>query len=176
MPDFSATQAARRKLQGAGETECGPTQEPAQRTTPHAAQNASQIHPQSREVAAHVRKLGMQFLVHSFLYYRLGESLISDEAFDHIANALYRLHEKDATLPLPYAKTLLPALGPEASALGIRSYPAPVVTVAFQLLYAHAGVEEDFAAFAARKGYRVYYEDSAGSVSPAALAPPGRKP
>ena len=94
-----------------------------------------------------------QFLVHSFLYYRLGEPVLSDSAFDRLAQELTELHAALPDVALPYAEVLEPALGPEASGYAIRTYPPEIVTTAFKVLYAYAAPEVDFAEFVAHRGH-----------------------
>ena len=102
-----------------------------------------------------LRRRARQFLVHSFLYYRLGESVLGDEAFDRIAEELRRLHSRHPEVELPFADVLAPALGPEGSGFAIRSYPPEIVSAAFKLLYAVARPEVDFHEFVERRGYTV---------------------
>jgi DNA ligase-like, N-terminal NAD+-binding domain len=105
-----------------------------------------------------LRRRALQFLVHSFLYYRLGESVISDEAFDRIAEELRTLRAKHPDAELPYADVLEPALGPEGSGFAIRNYPPRVVSAAFKLLYATEEPEVDFHEFVERRGYSAALE------------------
>ncbi len=91
--------------------------------------------------------------MHSFLYYRLGEAVISDEQFDAIAAELQTLHAAHPDVALPHAEVLAPALGPEGSGFSIRTYPAEIVTDAFKLLYATQSPEVDFLEFVERRGY-----------------------
>lgn len=107
------------------------------------------------DVQERLRRLARQFLVHSFLYYRLGESVISDEAFDRIAEELRRLHAEHPQAELPHADVLAPALGPEGSGFAIRNYPPGIVTDAFKLLYATADPDVEFHEFVERRGYTV---------------------
>lgn len=104
--------------------------------------------------AARLRRLARQFMVHSFLYYRLGESLIGDQEFDRLAEELRAGQATHPDLELPFADALKPALGPEASGFAIRDYPAAVISDAFKLLYAETSPEVDFAEFVERRGYR----------------------
>jgi hypothetical protein len=99
-------------------------------------------------------RLARQFLVHSFLYYRLGESVISDEAFDRLAEELRTLRAGHPQARLPYAELLDPLLGPEASGFQIRAYPPEIVSTAFKVLYAATSPEVDFTEFVERRGYR----------------------
>jgi len=107
---------------------------------------------------ARLRRRARQFLVHSFLYYRLGESVISDEAFDAIAEDLRRLRAAHPDAALPHAKVLDPALGPEGSGFQIRNYPPEIVSTAFKLLYAVSQPEVDFLEFVERRGYSAVLE------------------
>ena len=98
-------------------------------------------------------QLARQFLVHSFLYYRLGESVIGDAAFDQLADELRGLRQANPDAPLPYARLLEPVLGPEASGHRLSQYPPEIISTAFKLLYAASGSQADFAEFTARRGY-----------------------
>jgi hypothetical protein len=107
------------------------------------------------QTVSRLQRRARQFLVHSFLYYRLGESVIGDDAFDRIAEELRRLRAAHPDAPLPHADLLEPALGPEGSGFAIRSYPPEIVTAAFKLLYATTQPEVDFHEFVERRGYAV---------------------
>lgn len=107
------------------------------------------------ETAAALARRARQFLVHCFLYYRLGESVISDSEFDALSEALRAERSAQPDAPMPHADVIEPVLGPEASGYSIRDYPPPIITAAFQLLYAHTAPAMEFAEFVERKGYRV---------------------
>ncbi len=92
--------------------------------------------------------------MHSFLYYRLGEPVVSDAFFDRIAEELRALRQKHPKAKLPYAELIDPMLGPEGSGFAIREYPPQVVSTAFKLLYASEGPEMDFSDFVERRGYQ----------------------
>ncbi len=111
---------------------------------------------------ANLRRRARQFLVHSFLYYRLGESVISDEAFDALAEELRALHAAHPDAELPFADVLAPALGPEASGFTLRNYPPEIVTTAFKLLYAHGNPEVEFVEFVERRGYTAEVQPKEG--------------
>ncbi|MEC7416868.1 MAG: hypothetical protein VX420_01480 [SAR324 cluster bacterium] len=96
-----------------------------------------------------------QFLVHSFLYYHLGDSVISDAKYDRICQELGTLLEAHPQLEVPYRELTEQALGTEASGYTIRKFPPPIVSAALHLLYqarhrAHLSLTE----FLARQGYR----------------------
>ncbi len=101
------------------------------------------------------QQLARQFLVHSFLYYRLGESIIGDSAYDQLAKELHRLHKDAPALELPFANLLKPALGAEASGFQIRTYPPEIVSTAFKLLYDHQAPAVEFTEFVERRGYQI---------------------
>jgi len=110
----------------------------------------------SQSDLAMLRQRALQFLVHSFLYYKLGEPVISDQFFDQLTEELRHLREHHPDAEMPYAELIDPALGAEASGFAIRTYPVPIVTAAFKLLYAIKSSEEstDFFEFAERWGYQ----------------------
>lgn len=109
-----------------------------------------------------LQRRARQFLVHCFLYYRLDEPVISDEAFDRIAEELRALHVRHPRESLPYAELLEAALGPEGSGFAIRSYPPEIVTAAFKLLYATANPDVDFHEFVERRGYTAELQRAEG--------------
>jgi NAD-dependent DNA ligase len=104
---------------------------------------------------ARLRQRAVQFLVHCFLYYRLNESVISDEEFDRLAGELRKLRAENPDEEMPYADTLDPVLGAQASGFQIRHYPPRIVTMAFKLLYAETNPGVDFREFVERRGYRL---------------------
>ena len=109
--------------------------------------------PGETEELVVLRQRALQFLVHSFLYYRLGESIVSDEFFDQVAEELRTLRAKHPKAEMPYAEVIEPALGPEASGFRIRNYPPRIITTAFKLLYAVTAPKVDFLEFVERRGY-----------------------
>jgi NAD-dependent DNA ligase len=110
------------------------------------------------QTEARLRQLAYQFLVHSFLYYRLGESVIEDAAFDRMADDLRRLREAHPAAAMPHANLIDPVLGPEASGHQVRDYPPEIITLSFQLLYGETHPEVEFEEFVERRGYRVSHE------------------
>lgn len=66
-----------------------------------------------------------QFLVHSYLYYKLDESIISDTEYDRICMELRELLKKHPEADLPFRKIAEKALGDEASGYSIRQYLRP---------------------------------------------------
>ena len=97
-----------------------------------------------------------QFLVHSFLYYHLGDSVISDTQYDRICQELRALLQQHPQLEVPYRDLTEQALGTEASGYTIRKFPPPLVSSALHLLYqAHYRAHLTLAEFLARQGYRI---------------------
>lgn len=111
--------------------------------------------PKDSHEAEHLHRLGRKFLVHAFLYYKLGESVIDDEAFDALAKELSGLYTTHPDLVLPHQEILAPALGAEASGFAIRTYPNDIITDAFKLLFATRRPTMDFHEFVERQGYTV---------------------
>jgi NAD-dependent DNA ligase len=103
---------------------------------------------------ATLRQRALQFLVHSFLYYKLGEPVVKDAFFDRITEELRKLREDNPKADMPYADIIDPALGPEASGFTIREYPPQVISTAFKLLYATSEPDVEFSEFVERRGYQ----------------------
>ena len=113
------------------------------------------------EELVELRRRALQFLVHSFLYYRLGDSVVSDKFFDEVAEELRALRAKHPKAEMPYAELIDPALGPEASGFRIRKYPPRIISTAFKLLYAATAPEVDFLEFVERRGYSATFHGEA---------------
>ena len=96
-----------------------------------------------------------QYLVHSFLYYKLGESIISDNKFDLICNEILRLAKNTPyKLSMPYKEIIVTSLSSEASGFTIRKFPDEIVSSALHLLYQNKFRElVSFETFLARFGY-----------------------
>ena len=116
----------------------------------------------------------LQFLVHSFLYYRLDEPVISDEAFDRITQDLRRLRKAQPQAACPHAKLVDEALGPEDTAYQIRHYPPGIITSAFKLLYGQQQPEIGFVEFVERRGYRAQLAHEDKAAGPPADTPPDK--
>ncbi len=111
--------------------------------------------PAAGDVAEKLAQRARQFLLHSFLYYRLGESVIGDDNFDRFTEELRTLRQTHPDLPMPHADLIDPVLGPEASGFQIRRYPPEIVTAAFKVLYAATHPDVPFEEFVSRRGYQV---------------------
>ena len=101
-------------------------------------------------------RLVHQFLVHSFLYYQLGESLIGDENYDRVCVHLTKaVKGQDKYL---YQKIIENSLGTEGSGFSIhkKEYPPEIISAAFHLLYQDKYSEiKSFKEFLSSYGYGV---------------------
>lgn len=126
---------------------CSVTPEPA----------PSERFPGPAEVAALIARRHRQLLVHSYLYYQLGESLIDDPTFDRWRLELvdlWRAHP-DLAKNAPYAD-LCKTFVESPSGYSIRDYPPEIVSTAVRLLYQlrYKGTVR-FEEFCARLGLRI---------------------
>ena len=107
-----------------------------------------------------LNRLIRQFLVHSFLYYRLDESSISDQQYDELAQGLREgLTSSDTDANLSFKEHLGSISNAEASGYSIRYYPAEIISTALHLLYQNRFKNlMSFSTFLARYGYRTKTE------------------
>ena len=107
-----------------------------------------------------INRLIRQFLVHSYLYYRLDESLISDQQYDELAEKLRKsLTSDDIHANLTFKEHLGSISGSEASGYSIRQYPAEIISSTLHLLYQNRFKNlMSFSTFLARYGYRTKTE------------------
>lgn len=107
-----------------------------------------------------LNRLIRQFLVHSYLYYRLDESLISDQQYDELAQKLRKsLTPGEADANLTFKEYLGSINSAEASGYSIRRYPAEIISSALHLLYQNRFKNlMSFSTFLARYGYRTKTE------------------
>ena len=96
-----------------------------------------------------------QYFVHSFLYYRLDESIISDRHYDKICVEVGKLTQANSDESLfPYYELVKTNLSEDASGFSVRNYPAEIVSTAIHLLYQHSYIKSmTFDAYLARFGY-----------------------
>ena len=99
-----------------------------------------------------------QYLVHSFLYYQLDESIISDRHYDHICADVARLiSDNSAKNSLPFHDLVKSSLTENASGFSISKYPPEIVSAALHLLYQTSYIDSmSFETFLARFGYSSY--------------------
>ena len=108
-----------------------------------------------------INRLIRQFLIHSYLYYRLDESLISDQQYDDLARGLRQslAPRSDADANLTFKEQFGSISGLEASGYSIRQYPAEIISSALHLLYQNRFKNlMSFSTFLARYGYRTKTE------------------
>ena len=96
-----------------------------------------------------------QYLVHSFLYYQLDESIISDSHYDEICAEVLQLMEMHTGSSLmPYQELVKKSLSEDASGFSLRKYPVEIISSALHLLYQHNAVKSmTFDTFLTRFGY-----------------------
>lgn len=99
-----------------------------------------------------------QYLVHSFLYYQLDESIISDRHYDHIcADVAKLISDNSAINSLPFHDLVKSSLTENASGFSISKYPPEIVSAALHLLYQTSYIDSmSFETFLARFGYSSY--------------------
>lgn len=115
------------------------------------------------ELNERIQQRMRQFLVHSFLYYKLDESIIEDYEYDRISNEMTELLNVHAHVAkaLPYYE-LCVGDGGAASGFHIKTYPPEIVTVALRMLWYYrkrqGQTEEDFGSFVLRNGFYIVRE------------------
>jgi NAD-dependent DNA ligase len=98
-----------------------------------------------------------QFLVHSFLYYKCNENLISDTTYDKWCKELYQLQKEypEIAAKVQY-HDICSKLDESGSGYYIKEYPIEIMSVALRLLALNKSVaSEHFGAFVQRYGLRV---------------------
>lgn len=103
-----------------------------------------------------LERLVRQFLVHSFLYYQLDESIIGDHNYDQICIQLKEaVKSQDKYL---HQNIIEKSLGAEGSGFSIhkKDYPPQIISAAFHLLYQDKFSEKkSFREFLSSYGYGV---------------------
>ena len=96
-----------------------------------------------------------QYLVHSFLYYQLDESIISDRHYDHIcADVAKLISDNSAINSLPFHDLVKSSLTEDASGFSINKYPVEIISAALHLLYQNSYIDSmSYENFLARFGY-----------------------
>ena len=99
-----------------------------------------------------------QYLVHSFLYYQLDESIISDRQYDHIcADVVKFIADNLVKNSLAFYDLVKSSLTENASGFSISKYPPEIVSAALHLLYQTSYIDSmSFETFLARFGYSSY--------------------
>ena len=96
-----------------------------------------------------------QYLLHSFLYYQLDESIIADRHYDDIcAEVLQFIETHTSSSLLPYQELVKKNLSDDASGFSVRKYPPEIISAAIHLLYQNnANKSMSFDTFLTRFGY-----------------------
>ena len=96
-----------------------------------------------------------QYLVHSFLYYQLDVSIISDRNYDQICSNLAKLISDNSDKnSLPFHDLVKSSLDENSSGFSISKYPPEIVSAALHLLYQTNYINSmSFKTFLARFGY-----------------------
>jgi len=99
-----------------------------------------------------------QYLIHSFLYYQLDESVISDRHYDHICTDITKfIAGNSENNSLPFHDLVKTSLTENASGFSISKYPPEIVSAALHLLYQSSYIDSmPFETFLARFGYSSY--------------------
>ncbi len=99
-----------------------------------------------------------QYLVHSFLYYQLDESIISDSNYDKIcADVAKLISDNSGKNSLPFNDLIISSLTENASGYSISNYPQEIISAALHLLYQTSYVDSmSFESFLSRFGYSSY--------------------
>ena len=93
------------------------------------------MQPETTNNNSNLEMLVRQFLVHSFLYYQLNESIIGDEKYDQLCVSLKK--EAEGQNDYLYQDLIEPTLGDEGSGFAIptKAYPPKIISSALHLLY-----------------------------------------
>ncbi|BCO16350.1 hypothetical protein_gp297 [Bacillus phage vB_BceM_WH1] len=103
------------------------------------------------------RMFQKRFLVHSFLYYKLDDSIISDSDYDILCKKMIDAMNR-VEKPTPYDDLCRPC-GDTGSGFYIKEYPPEIVTSALRVLYKHKQQDphftQSFSAFISKWGYEI---------------------
>ena len=96
-----------------------------------------------------------QFLVHSFLYYQLDESIISDRHYDQIcADVAKLISDNSDKNSFPFHDLVKSSLTEDAFGFFINKYPAEIISASLHLLYQNSYIDSmSFENFLSRFGY-----------------------
>lgn len=107
------------------------------------------------EIRSLISRRQRQLLVHSYLYYVLDESIVSDTDYDRWCEELVTLQtqHRDLAQKTPYWN-ICQSFDASGSGYWIQRYPPEIVTTAVHLLWQHKGKPEPFDDFISRYGLR----------------------
>lgn len=113
----------------------------------------------SEHTASLIARRHRQLLLHSYLYYHVGETLIDDHTFDEWRLELVKLHKQfpEEARKTPYASLCQVFIeSPSGYSIKEKDYPPEIVSTAIHLLYQvkYKSIE-DFETFCARRGFRI---------------------
>jgi hypothetical protein len=101
-----------------------------------------------------IERLERQYLMHSFLYYQLNESIVSDDWYDNVCRRLLAALETPEAKGTKYFEICREALDESMSGYKIKTYPPEIVTSGLRLLYnERKPADRDFEGFIAGWGY-----------------------
>lgn len=113
----------------------------------------------TEDPASLIARRHRQLLLHSFLYYHVGETLIDDATFDEWRLQLVELHRQypDLASKAPYASLCQVFIeSPSGYSIKEKDYPPEIVSTAIHLLYqTKYKTVEDFETFCARRGFKI---------------------
>ena len=108
-------------------------------------------HPSNRET---FNRLVHRFLIHSFIYYKLDDSIIEDHQYDEICIMLAGFKGSDMFREHKYYH-YIKNIDSSASGFYIDVFPKPIITTAFRLLYNRTNRYNDFEQLVTDYGYQL---------------------
>lgn len=112
-------------------------------------------------IEALIARRHRQLLVHSFIYYVLGESIIADSHFDEMRRQLAGLHtdHPDKAKAAPYY-SICKEFKTSPSGFFIKEYPPEIRSVALRVLWQHEGAPGEYGAWLGRRGFKLTTGDN----------------
>ena len=110
----------------------------------------------NKEIRGELQRKILQFLLHSYLYYVLDESILSDQEYDFLCKSLSEMIKRHPNANVPYID-IAKEVESSGSGFYIQEYPSAIVTSAFRTLWTHKKNQnpefnEDFEHFIGRWG------------------------
>ena len=105
-------------------------------------------------------RLQRQFLVHSYLYYQMDDSVIKDSRYDRICKDMVSMMKRrpGEAKYSPYYDLCI-GCGSSGSGFYIETYPPEIITTSLRRLYHHKKPPEDFGEYIKRFGFRILRRD-----------------
>ena len=106
------------------------------------------------KILSDILRLERMFLVHSFLYYKLDQSILPDANYDILCKNIFSIlrEHPDIAVTTKYYEICFQC-GDTGSGYYIQNYPSEIITAAFHVLYQQRKPSESFAAYIGRWGY-----------------------